>query len=105
MVAEVNVLEQVCEMFSDGIPALDRPRVVDDNRVVRIERAHSSRIVSIPCVIELFCKGNKLLAHLWIGRICFLGECAVTDTNSTGAQYAAGSAQSASAILPTARLG
>jgi hypothetical protein len=74
MVAYLHVLEHVCPIFLEGLPAVNRSSVRYLNSVLREERGQGSCIVVVPCLVKFISKRENLLAQLWIWRVCLLGK-------------------------------
>ena len=62
MVAEMNLLEQVCIMFLNGLPTINRSCVIHQNRILRVERGKPGGIAVIECLVFFFIVRGKRLA-------------------------------------------
>ena len=62
MVAEMNLLEDICIVFLDGVSTVNRSCVIHQNRVLGVERGQGDRIVVIPCLVFFFIVRGKRLA-------------------------------------------
>jgi len=62
MVAEMHFLEQVCKIFLDGLPTVNRSSVRHINRVLREERGDGGGIVLVPWLGMFFIERDKPLA-------------------------------------------
>jgi hypothetical protein len=51
-VTEMNLLEQVCAMFLDGLPTVNRSCVIHQNRVLRVERGQGDGIAVVVCLVN-----------------------------------------------------
>src|SRR5260221_10695531 len=75
MVAEMNLLKQVCKMFLNGIPTVNRSCVRYDNSVLCVERGQRGRIVVVPCLVKFLNERVEPLAVFLIWcRLFFLGK-------------------------------
>src|SRR5258707_14856452 len=72
MVAEMNLLKQVCKMFLNGIPTVNRSCVRYDNSVLCVERGQRGRIVVVPCLVKFLNERVEPLAVLLIWCRFFL---------------------------------
>ena len=61
IVAEMDLSKQVCIMFLDGLPTVNRSCVMHQNRVVRVGRGQGGGIVFAPRLVSLFTQSGKLL--------------------------------------------
>jgi hypothetical protein len=64
MVAKLNLLEHVCPMLLDGRPTVNRTCVIDQNRVLRLERTESGGIAAVECLVSLLTERTELLGYL-----------------------------------------
>jgi hypothetical protein len=62
MVAEMELLEQVCIIFLDGLPTVNRSCVRHLNPVLRVERGQGGCIAVVECLVIFFTERVKLLA-------------------------------------------
>src|SRR6478672_942698 len=74
LVADMDLLEQVCMIFLDSLPTVNQSRVSHQNRVLGIGRGDGGCIVVVPCLVNFFTARGKLLDYLWIDRLFLLGE-------------------------------
>ena len=69
MLADMNLREEVCELFLDGFPTVNRSFRRHLNRVLREERGQGGCIVVVECLVELLIELIKLLDCFWISRL------------------------------------
>src|SRR5580700_8174646 len=69
MLADMNLREEVREMFLDGFLTVNRSFRRHLNRVLREERGHSDCIVVVECLVELLIELIKRLDCFWISRL------------------------------------
>jgi hypothetical protein len=62
MAAEMNLLEDICIVFLDGVSTVNRSCVIHQNRVLGVECGQGDRIVVIPCLFFLFIVRGKRLS-------------------------------------------
>jgi hypothetical protein len=74
MVAEMHFLEQVCIMFLDGFPTVNRTFIRHLNRALSVKRGNSGGIVVIPCIVNFLSECEKVLAQLRVGRFYLLAK-------------------------------
>ena len=74
IIGELHFFEQVCIPFLDSLPPVDWSSFRHINRILRKARGGSGGIVLV-YRIGMFCNNiDKLLAQLWIWRVCLLGK-------------------------------
>src|SRR6516165_184769 len=74
MIAEMNLLEYVCPMFHDGLPTVNRPCIIHQNRVLRVEWGQGGGIAVVERLVSFLTERFKLLLYLRIGSVFLLGK-------------------------------
>jgi hypothetical protein len=64
MVAEMNLFEQLCIIFPDGLPTVNRSSVIHQNRVLLEGRGQGDFIAVVECLGIFLIERGKLLDYL-----------------------------------------
>ena len=62
MVTEMHILEQVCKIFLDGLPTVNRSCFVHQNRVFREARGQGGGIAVVECIVIFFMERDNCAA-------------------------------------------